>query len=155
MAYPIDQTSYHLGVIFAFAEMVAIDVKKMAFSYPFLPKEYDLLVRDAKRITKEQGVKIRLEKGLLTTDLFPEEFTRGKWFFIIYKYPGALKRYLSLKLKKDLLIRENNYKGKKREAIAVGLGELLSYKKDAIGRMLRGRGRFTPLEVGYQRSPGG
>ena len=44
MVYPIDQTSYHLGVIFAFAEMVAIDVKKMAFSYPFLPKEYDRLI---------------------------------------------------------------------------------------------------------------
>ena len=55
MAYPIDQTSYHLGVIFAFAEMVAIDLKKMALSYPFLPKEYDRLVRDAKRITKEAG----------------------------------------------------------------------------------------------------
>ena len=34
-----------------------------------------------------------------------------------------------------------HYKGKEREAIAVGLGELLSYKKDAIGRMLKGRGR--------------
>ena len=37
MPYPIDQTSFNLGVIFAFAEMVAIDVKKMAFSLPFLP----------------------------------------------------------------------------------------------------------------------
>jgi len=141
MTYAIDQTSYHLGVIFAFAEMVAIDVKKMAFSYPFPPKLYDRLVKDAKRITKEQGVKIRLEKGILTTDLFPEEFTRGKWVFIIYKYPEVLKKYLSLKSGKDQLICENRYKGKKREAIAVGLGELLSYKRDAIGRMLRGRDR--------------
>ena len=141
MAYPIDQTSYHLGVIFAFAEMVAADLKKMALSLPFLPKDHERLVKDAKRIAREEGVKIRLEKHLLTSDLFPEEFTRGKWVFIIYKYPEVLKRYLSLKSKKDLLIRENNYKGKKRKAIAVGLGELLSYKKDAIGRMLRGRGR--------------
>ena len=141
MPQPIDQRSFHLGVIFAFAEMVAIDVKKMAFSYPFLPKEYHRLVMDAKRITKEQGVKIRLDKGILTTDLFPEEFTRGKWVFVIYKYPEVLKRYFSLKSKKDRLIRKDNYKGKKREAIAVGLGELLSYKKDAIGRKLRERGR--------------
>jgi len=141
MAYPIDQTSYHLGVIFAFAEMVAADLKKMALSLPFLPKDYERLVKNAKRIAKEEGVRIRLEKHLLTTDLFPEEFTRGKWVFIIYKYPGVLRRYFSLKSRKDLLIRENHYKGKKREAIAVGFGDLLSYRKDVIRRKLRGRGR--------------
>jgi hypothetical protein len=137
----IDPTSFQLGVIFAFAEMVATDLKKMALGLPFLPKDCEPLVKDAKRITKEQGVKIRLEKGLLTTDLFPEEFTRRKWVFIIYKYPEVLKRYLSSKSKKDLSIRENNYKGKKREAIAVGLGELLSYKKEVIRRKLRGKSR--------------
>ncbi len=101
MAYPIDQTSYHLGVIFAFAEMVAIDVKKMAFSFPFLPEEYDRLVRDAKRIAKEQGVKIKLEKRILTTDLFPEEFTRGNGFSLFINIQRFLRNYLSLKSKKE------------------------------------------------------
>ena len=141
MAHPIDQTPFQLGVIFAFAEMVAADLKKMALSLPFLPKDYEPLVKDSKRIASEEGVKLRLEKRLLTTDLFPEEITRGKWVLIIYKYPEVLKKYLSLKSKKERLIRENNYKGKKREAIAVGLGELLSYKKDVIRRKLKGRGR--------------
>jgi hypothetical protein len=139
MAYPIDQRSFELGVIFAFAEMVAADLKKMALSLPFLPKDYEPLVKDAKRIAKEEGVKLRLEKRLLTTDLFPEEITKGKWVFIIYKYPEVLERYLSLKSKKERLMRENNYKGKGRETIAVGLGELLSYKKDVIRRKLRRR----------------
>ena len=141
MAYPIDQRSFQLGVVFAFAEMVAADLKKMALSLPFLPKDYEPLVKDSKRIASEEGVKLRLEKRLLTTDLFPEEITRGKWVLIIYKYPEVLKKYLSLKSKKERLIRENNYKGKKRETIAVGLGELLSYKKDVIRRKLKGRGR--------------
>ena len=141
MAHPIDQTSYHLGVIFAFAEMVAADLKKMALSLPFLPKDYEHLLKDAKRIAREEGVRIRLEKHLLTTDLFPEEFTRGKWVFVIYKYPAVLRRYFSLKSRKDLLIRENHYKGKKREAIAVGFGDLLSYRKDVIRRKLRGKSR--------------
>jgi len=141
MAYPVDQRSFQLGVVFAFAEMVAADLKKMALSLPFLPKDYEPLVKDSKRIASEEGVKLRLEKRLLTTDLFPEEITRGKWVLIIYKYPEVLKKYLSLKSKKERLIRENNYKGKKREAIAVGLGELLSYKKDVIRRKLKGRGR--------------
>jgi len=141
MAYPVDQRSFQLGVVFAFAEMVAADLKKMALSLPFLPKDYEPLVKDSKRIASEEGVKLRLEKRLLTTDLFPEEITRGKWVLIIYKYPEVLKKYLSLKSKKERLIRENNYKGKKRETIAVGLGELLSYKKDVIRRKLKGRGR--------------
>jgi hypothetical protein len=141
MAYPVDQRSFQLGVVFAFAEMVAADLKKMALSLPFLPKDYEPLVKDSKRIAREEGVKLRLEKRLLTTDLFPEEITRGKWVLIIYKYPEVLKKYLSLKSKKERLIRENNYKGKKRETIAVGLGELLSYKKDVIRRKLKGRGR--------------
>ena len=137
MAYPIDQRSFHLGVIFAFAEMVAIDVKKMAFSLPFLPEEYDRLAKDAKKIARGEGVKMKLEKRILATDLFPEEFTRGKWVFIIYKYPEVLKSYLQLKSKKEQLIKENNYKGKERKAIAVGLGKLLSYKMDAIREKLK------------------
>ena len=141
MAHPIDQTSFHLGVIFAFSEMVAADLKKMALSLPFSPKDYERLVKEAKRIAREEGVRIRLEKHLLTTDLFSEEFTRGKWVFIIYKYPWVLKKYFSLKSRKDRLIRENHYKGKKREAIAVGFGNLLSYRKEVIMRKLRGTGR--------------
>ena len=137
MAYPIDQRSFHLGVIFAFAEMVAIDVKKMAFSLPFLPEEYDRLAKDAKKIATGEGVKMKLEKRILATDLFPEEFTRGKWVFIIYKYPEVLKSYLQLKSKKDRLIRENKYEGKERRAIAVGLGKLLTYKMDMMQEKLQ------------------
>ena len=137
MAYPIDQTSYHLGVIFAFSEMVAADLKKMALSLPFLPKDYERLVEDAKRIAREEGVKLRLEKRLLTTDLFPEEITRGKWVLIIYKSPEVLKTYLYLKSKKEQLLKEDNYKGRGREAIAVGLGKLLSYRMDKIKERLK------------------
>ena len=141
MLYPINQISFQLGVIFAFAEMVACDVKKMAFSSPLSPQEYNRLAQDAKRITREWGVKTKLEKRLLTTDLFPEEFTRGKWVLIIYKSPEVLKTYLFLKSKKEQLIKENNYKGKERKAIAVGLGKLLSYKMDAIREKLNEAGK--------------
>jgi len=137
MSYPIDQISFELGVIYPFAEMVAIDVKKMAFSLPFSPEKFDLLVKDAKRIAGEHGVKIKLEKRILTTDLFPEEFTRGKWVFIIYKYPEVLQNYLHLKSKKEQLIKGKRYKGKERKAIAIGLGKLLSYKMNLIQEKLK------------------
>lgn len=141
MTYPVEPVSYQLGVIFAFSEMVAIDVKKMAFSLPFLPKEYACLVKDAKRIAREEGVKLRLEKRLLTTDLFPEEFTRGKWVLIIYKSPEVLKTYLGLKSKKEQLLKEDRYQGRERKAIAIGLGKLLSYKMNVIRAKLRGRSK--------------
>jgi len=140
MPYAIDQLSFKLGVIFAFAEMVAIDVKKMAFSLPFLPQEYHQLIGDAKKIAKEQGVKIKLEKHIITTDLFPEEFTRGKWVFIIYKYPEVLQNYLHLKSKKEQLIKGKRYKGKERKAVAIGLGKLLSYKMNLIREKLKTTG---------------
>ena len=137
MAYPVDSMSYHLGVIFAFSEMVAIDLKKMAFSLPFSPLDYDRLIKEARRIVREEGVRMKLEKRILTTDLFPEEFTRGKWVFIIYKHPEMLKNYFRLKSEKERLLRENSYKGRERKGIAVGLGKLLSYKRVAIEQKLK------------------
>lgn len=139
MAHSIDHRSYQLGVIFAFSEMVAADLKKMALSLPFLPKDYERIVKDAKRIAKKEGVKLRLEKRFLTTDLFPEEITRGKWVLIIYKYPDVLKNYLQLKAEKEKLMRKNKYEGKQRRAIAVGLGKLLTYKTDVIQQKLKKR----------------
>jgi hypothetical protein len=141
MSYLIDQISFKLGAIFAFTEMVAYDVKQMAFSPPLSPSEYKRLAQDAKRITKEWGVKIMLEKRLLTTDLFPEEFTRGKWVLIIYKSPEVLKIYLGLKSKKEQLLEKDSYKGKERKAIAIRLGRLLSYRMDIIKAKLKKAGK--------------
>jgi len=148
MAYPVDQRSFQLGVVFAFAEMVAADLKKMALSLPFLPKDYEPLVKDSKRIASEEGVKLRLEKRLLTTDLFPEEITRGKWVLIIYKSPKVLKTYLYLKSKKEQLLKENSYKGKERKAIAIGLGKLLSYRMEIIKEKLKRAGKWSPTGKG-------
>ncbi len=139
MPYPIDSISYQLGTIFAFAEMVAIDMKRLAFSLPFSPNDYNRLIVDAKKIAREQGVQLKLDKQILTTDLFPEEFTRGKWVFLIYKYPEVLEAYLRLKSEKQKLIQKNGYRGKARRAIAFGLGKLLSYKSEAIRKKLKAK----------------
>lgn len=137
MSYRTDSIPFQLGTIFAFAEMVAIDVKRLALSLPFLAKDYNRLIRDAKRIAKEQGVRIRLDKEFLTTDLFPEEFTRGKWVLLIYKRPDVIRKYTKLKKQKNRLIKENRYKGSKRKAVAYGIGRLLSYKSAAIKEKLK------------------
>jgi hypothetical protein len=129
--------AFQLGTIFAFAEMVALDVKRLAFSLPFSPKEYDRLAQDAKKIAKEQGVHIRLDKDLLTTDLFSEEYTRARWVFLIYRHPEVLREYLDLKTEKARLVKHQEYKGQRRKAIAQRIGRLLSYKRAAIEDRLR------------------
>ncbi len=137
MAYSIDSISYHLGTIFVFSEMVAFDVKKMAFSLPFRPQEHGRLAPGARRVAREQGVRVHLEKKILTTDLFPEDFTRGKWVLILYKDPRVLRSYLRLKSRKERLLKKDQYRGKARIAVAVELGKLLNYKMATIHRMLR------------------
>jgi hypothetical protein len=136
MPYHNDSISFQLGTIFAFAEMVAMDVKRLALSLPFAPEDYKRLIRDAKRIAREQRVHIRLDKKFLTTDLFPEKFTRGKWVLLIYRQPQVIREYLDLKARKSRLIREEKYKGPKRRAIAHAFGKLLSYNSAIIKEKL-------------------
>ena len=96
MSYSIDQISFKLGAIAAFSEMVGVDLKKMALSSAFLPQEYKDLDEDAKKIAKRWGAKIRLEKNLITTDLFREDIAKGKWVYIIYNDPEVIKNYFDL-----------------------------------------------------------
>jgi hypothetical protein len=133
----IDQRSFMLGKMFAYSELIGIGLKEMAFSSPFLPQEYHALVHDAQRIARDHGVRLRLEKKILVTDLFPEEFTRGKWVFIIYKDPRVLERYMGLKSWKAKLLKVAAYKGRERKSIAEGLGKLLSYRNQTVRELLR------------------
>lgn len=131
----IDQRSYNLGAIGAFAEMVAADVKKLGLSAPLNPKEMDALFDDAKRIAEQNGADIYREEDFLVTDLFPEELTKGKHVLLIYK--GSTKDdYFALKSKKERLVEAEKYSGEAREAIARSMGKLLSYSDNKIDNLL-------------------
>jgi hypothetical protein len=52
----IDRKSFTLGMITAFAECLAGEAKKLAFSPPFYPEDYKDLREEAERICQEQGV---------------------------------------------------------------------------------------------------
>jgi hypothetical protein len=137
MPYQNDSIPFQLGTIFAFAEMVSFDVKKLALSLPFRPAEYNRLLPQAQKIARDQKVRIRLDKTFLTTDLFAEAFTRGKWVLLIYKHPDVLREYQELKKRKNRLIKENRYQGSQRKAVAVRMGRLLSYKNKVIQEKLK------------------
>ena len=132
----IDKRSYNLGAIGAFAEMVGADVKKLGLSSPLTPKEMDVLIDDAKSIAERNGAKIYCEEDFLVTDLFPKELTQDKHVLLIYT--GSTKDdYFALKSKKRKLVETGKYKGAAREAIARGMGKLLSYSDRKIDSLLK------------------
>ena len=77
----IDRKSFILGMITAFAECVANECKKAAFSPPFYPQDYKTLLPETRRIAKDNGVFLWYEKN---PDISRK--TRLNWF-VIYKFP--------------------------------------------------------------------
>jgi len=131
----IDQPSYNLGIIGAFAEVVGLGIKELALSAALIPEEMDALIEDARMIAEKNNVKIYREKDFLVTDLFPSEITEGKHVLLIYT--GQTKqKYLDIKRKKILLEQSGEYEDIKRTEIAVSLGKLLSYPDDKINELI-------------------
>lgn len=133
----IDQRSYRLGGIGAFAEMVGAGVKRLALSAPMDPAEMDALIEDATRIAADNGAEVYRETDFLVTDLFPAALTEGKDVLLIYR--GETKReYLDLKDRKSQLQEAGEYVGEARLDIARRFGALLSYSDEKIGALLAG-----------------
>jgi hypothetical protein len=132
----IDQRSLHIGEIAAFAELVNVGVKKLAFSDVLLPKDTDALLKEATRIANENSVKLYREPELLVSDLFPADVAKGKEVLLIYK-GTTLEEYLALKREKAQLVKSGQYTGKAREEIARKLGRLLSYPESGIDMLLK------------------
>ncbi len=134
----IDQRSYDLGGIGAFAEVVGAGVKKLALSAPMTPAEMDGLIGEAQKIVERNHALSYRETDFLTTDLFPAEITDGKHVLLIYT--GAVKdEYLALKKEKELLLASGRYEGEARTRIARQMGRLLSYSEEKIAALLAGR----------------
>ena len=61
----IDRTSFQLGMINCFAEMVAVGVKRLAISPPLAPEDYELLKDASEKIVAGSGIRSHLEVSLL------------------------------------------------------------------------------------------
>lgn len=134
---PIDERSYRLGAIGAFAEMVDAGVKKLALSSPLEPTDMDALLDDALRISRNHKVEAFRETDFLVTDLFSPGLTEGKDVLLIYR-GGTLREYLALKERKQRLEAEREYLGEARLDIARSFGHLLSYSDEKIEALLSG-----------------
>ena len=132
----IDQRSFRLGSIAAFAEMVDAGVKKLALSAAVDPAEMDEMVEEAMRIAGDQNVEIFRETDFLVTDLFSISLTEGKHVLLIYR-GETRKEYMDLKAAKLRLEDEGRYEGEARLEIARKFGALLSYSDEKINALLR------------------
>jgi hypothetical protein len=133
--WTIDQRSYNLGGIGAFAEMVAAGVKRLALSAPMDPAEMDALLSDAERIAADHGVGISREADFLITDLFPATLTDGKHVLLMCE-ESTRQDYLALKELKRQLVESGRYDNTARTDLARRLGALLSYSDEKINSLI-------------------
>jgi len=132
----IDRKSFELGIIDAFSEVVARGVKKLALSSPLEPEMYESLKDDAGEIVRHNGIKSRLEKSLVETDMFAHDIARGKCVIMLYKDDAVLDEYFRIVKEKEGLVERDACVGEERKRIARDFGRLLSYPDNVIERMI-------------------
>ncbi len=137
--WSIDQRSYNLGGIGAFAEMVGAGVKRLALSAPLDPDEMDIIAGEAERIADNHGVEVYRETDFLVTDLFAASLTEGKHVLLICTAPTR-EEYMALKALKQQFVDAGQYDADARLEIATRMGELLSYSEEKIGALLDAEG---------------
>lgn len=137
--WSIDQRSYNLGGIGAFAEMVGAGVKKLALSSPLDPAEMDATIQEAERIAADNGTGVYRETDFLVTDLFSADLTDGKHVLLICN-ETTLQEYMDLKALKQQLIEAGQYDADGRVEVAKRMGELLSYTEEKIASLLASAG---------------
>ena len=141
----IDRTSFQLGMINCFAEMVAVGVKCLAISPPLDPEEYEGIRETSEAIVEGSGIRSFLERSLLITDLQSTDFTRGKCSILYYKDEETLAAYLALKKRKEALEAESAYTPAARWEISREFMRLLSYPDEIIEEKIRSGGESDPF----------
>ena len=139
-----DATTYALGAIGGFGELVNSGVKKLALSEVLPPPEMDQLLPQAQRVAERNKVQLYRESSLLVTDLFPAGVAKGKDVLLIYQ--GTTKdEYLQLKAGALQLDKAGAFTGKARETVARRFGRMLSYPTWRINQLLAEQSDFRTL----------
>lgn len=131
----IDPTSFHLGVISAFSEVVNAGVKPLALSHPLSSEEMAIFLPKATKIAAKYNVQLYLEKDLIVTKLFPADIAQGKEVLLLYQ-GHTLDRYNAIKRDKVALEHHKMYDEKEALDIAVRFGKLLGYSSKGIQKLI-------------------
>ena len=132
----IDPTSFHLGVISAFSEVVNAGVKPLALSHPLSSEEMTLFLPEATKIAAKYKVQLYLEKDLIVTKLFPAKIAKDKEVLLLYQ-GHTLDRYQAIKRDKAALEHHKIYDEKEALGIAVRFGKLLGYSSKGIQKLIQ------------------
>ena len=132
----LNQRSYQLGMIYAFAEIVGSGCKRLALSPTLTVEEFDAIWDEVRLIAEEYGLILDVDDDFLVTRLFNPEYTRGKRVIHLAAEPETLDEYKRLKeLRRQNLEEDALTEGVELE-LAWGLGRLLSYSDEAIRSLL-------------------
>jgi len=132
----IDPTSFQLGVISAFSEVVNAGVKPLALSHPLSSEEMALFLPEATKIAAKYQVELYLEKDLIKTQLFPADIVKDKEVLLLYQ-GNTLDRYQAIKRDKAALEHHGIYKEQEALDIAVRFGKLLGYSSKGIQKLIQ------------------
>ena len=127
--------SYHLGMIYAFAEIVGSGVKPLALSPPLTREEYTRLRGPIRLMADEYGVYLLVDEDFLATKLFSPAFTEGKVVVHMVKDTSIIERYKGLK---DLKARRRSDDNliEFEDEIARCFGRLLGYDEVTVEELL-------------------
>lgn len=131
----LDERSFDLGMIYAFAETVASGCKPLAYSPPLEPAEVPAVLAAAHGIEQEFGVLIRHDTGFVPSLLFNPAFTQGKEVLVICRDQSVLQSYLTLQ-QRQTAAQSEPASSRSHVQMARDLGRLLGYTEDAIDGLL-------------------
>jgi len=131
-----------LGSFETFCEMVASDVKPLAFSQPLEESEYLNLEKELRKIAENYDVEIEVEKDLPNSYLFSRNIARNKIVVLIFT-GNTFNQYLRIKEKlKDFESLEEEEKLEWSRS----LGRLLGYSNIGINRLLAKNSPFRTIQ---------
>ena len=133
---PLDEHSFNLGMIYAFAEAVASGCKPMAYGPPLEPAELPAVLTAAHGIAEEFGVLIEHDAGFIPSLLFNPAFTRGKEVVVLTRDQATLDAYLALQ-QRQAAAQSQPPSSPAGVQVARELGGLLGYAQEAIDGLLR------------------
>ncbi|MCL2377598.1 MAG: hypothetical protein FWC77_00570 [Defluviitaleaceae bacterium] len=126
-----DEKSFMLGMIEAFSEMVAQNVKPLALGPIMEQSQWGALKNASDAITARFNIKSYVEMPLMSSDLAPDEALEGKIVVLYYKHDEVLSNYLNLKAESEGLKASGSYDAAARKRLSISLRKLLGYA-DAI-----------------------
>jgi catechol 2,3-dioxygenase-like lactoylglutathione lyase family enzyme len=131
-----------LGSFETFCEMVASDVKPIAFSQPLEDKEFLKIEKELRNIAEKYMVKIEVEKDLPNSYLFSSDIANNLIVVLIYK-ENTFKQYQLIKEKLqnfETLSEEDKLKWSR------SLGRLLGYSNIGINNLLAKNSPFRTIQ---------